>query len=216
MSQLQFHLLNVPMPPMLPKMVGVRSSARYFSICYYGSKATWSDGRNLATFNYYGVYNPLISHLALALDLSGFDLGSDDQYPTHNILFDREENKIYVGEYQRVAEFLDTQHPPTQPISLTAEELEELKLQVEAEFGSFEAGEIFDVEEMQKMGLFELFTGPSESQRQDTVALISWLDKYIDADLVDKYINAANQGNGAAYEAISRFKDRVILSQQLN
>lgn len=210
MPQLQFHLLNVPMPPMLPEMVGVRSSARYFSIGYYGSKATWSDGRNLATFNYYNVYRSLITHIALALDLTPFHLGSDDEYPTHNILFDREENKIYVGEYQRVAEFLDAQHPPIEPIQLTAEELEQLKIQIEAEFGSF------DADSMQKMGLFELFSRPSESQRQETTELIKWLDQFIDADLIDEYINAANSGNSAAYEAISMFKDRVILSQQLN
>lgn len=198
------------MPPMLPEMVGVKSDARYFSIGYYGSKATWSSGRSLATFNYYNVYRPLITHLTLALDLSGYNLGSDDEYPTHNILFDREESKIYVGEYQQVAKFLEAQHPPIEPVELTAEELEQLKLQIEAEFGSY------DEAKMQKLGLFELFTRPNESQRKETTELIKWLDKFINADLIDRYINAANQGSSAAYEAMSSFKNRVILSQQLN
>jgi len=40
------NLLPVPLPPMLPEMVGVGDS-RYFAMFYMGSKATWTDGRGL-------------------------------------------------------------------------------------------------------------------------------------------------------------------------
>ncbi|MEG4242963.1 hypothetical protein [Microcoleus sp. AT9b-C3] len=60
--------LPVPMPPMLPEMVGV-SNSQYFAMYYQGSKATWSNGRGMATFSYYAVYAPLIEHIALAIHL---------------------------------------------------------------------------------------------------------------------------------------------------
>ncbi len=83
MSISNFNLIPAPLPPMLPTMVGVPERSSYFSLCYYGSKATWSDGRSLGTFSYYGVYEPLIKHLALDIYLWHYHLGSDDEYPTH-------------------------------------------------------------------------------------------------------------------------------------
>ncbi len=41
MNEHNFTLLSVPLPPMLSKMVGVVGNSRYFSIAYWGSKATW-------------------------------------------------------------------------------------------------------------------------------------------------------------------------------
>jgi hypothetical protein len=41
------NLLPVPLPPMLPEMVGIVGDSRYFAMFYMGSKATWTDGRGL-------------------------------------------------------------------------------------------------------------------------------------------------------------------------
>jgi hypothetical protein len=36
------NLLPVPLPPMLPEMVGIVADSRYFAMFYMGSKATWT------------------------------------------------------------------------------------------------------------------------------------------------------------------------------
>ena len=92
----KFNLIPTPLPPMLPAMVGVPENSRYFSLCYYGSKATWSDGRSFGTFSFYAVYQPLINHMTLDIYLWRYHLGSDDKYPDHAILCDRTSSKMYV------------------------------------------------------------------------------------------------------------------------
>ena len=75
MSISKFNLIPTPLPPMLPGMVGVPENSRYFSLCYYGSKATWSDGRSFGTFSFYAVYQPLINHMTLDIYLWRYHLG---------------------------------------------------------------------------------------------------------------------------------------------
>ncbi|MEG4397416.1 hypothetical protein [Microcoleus sp. BROC3] len=71
------HFIELPvaMPPMLPGMVGVNNT-QYFALYYQGSKATWSNGRAMATFSYYAVYAPLIEHITLAIHLESYNLGT--------------------------------------------------------------------------------------------------------------------------------------------
>lgn len=100
----QFTLLPVPMPPMLPGIIGIVDT-QYFSIFYQGSKATWSNGRAMGTFSYYAVYAPLIEHPALAIHLEEYNLGSDDEPPEHAILCDCAEQKMRVGKCREIDRF---------------------------------------------------------------------------------------------------------------
>ena len=115
--------LPVPMPPMLPEMVGARDS-QYFALYYQGSKATWNNGRAMATFSYYAVYAPLIEHIALAIHLEPYNLGSDDEPPEHAILCDCVHHKMYVGAYKEIDYFLLQQQPKELP-ELLQQEFEE-------------------------------------------------------------------------------------------
>lgn len=96
MIGMYFIELPVPMPPILPEMVGATNS-HYFALYYQGSKATWSNGRAMATFSYYTVYAPLIEHITLAIHLESYNLGSDDELPERAILCDTVSHKMYVG-----------------------------------------------------------------------------------------------------------------------
>lgn len=101
-----FRLLPVPMPAMLPDVVGVNSDRRFFRLNYEGSKPFWSDGRAGATFSYVAAYEPFVDHLAVAINLFDVSLGHDDEPPSHALLIDRANAAVYVGEYGEVSRFL--------------------------------------------------------------------------------------------------------------
>jgi hypothetical protein len=79
-----FSPLSVPMPAMLPSLVGHNGISRFFSLYYYGSKAVWDTGWESSTFPYYAGYAPLINHPVVGIYLLDKDLGSDDCIPTIN------------------------------------------------------------------------------------------------------------------------------------
>lgn len=201
MNEHNFTLLSVPLPPMLPKMIGVVGNSRYFSIAYWGSKATWSDGRGLGTFSYFGVYSPLIEHPALAIHLEVYNLGSDDLPPTHAILCDRLEQKMYVGNYAEVEKLLETQHPPVP--NLSPEELSQLQEQIALNMADF------NLEQFQRLGMFELLTGHNQQQKQELVELVQWLDQLVTEDLLQQYVEAAENGNLTAILVMEKLLQRL-------
>jgi hypothetical protein len=168
---------------MLPEMVGIVGDSRYFAMFYMGSKATWTDGRGLGTFSYYAVYEPLTEHPALALDLEPYHLGSDDEFPTHAIVCDRLEGKMYVGDYPEVEKFLNIQHPPLP--TLSPEEVEQQRQRIEEELANF------DISTFQKLGMFELLAGHNQQQKQKLVELAHWLDQQLTEDSIRRYVEAA-------------------------
>jgi hypothetical protein len=193
----QFVELLVPMPPMLPRMVGV-SNTQYFAIYYQGSKATWSNGRAMATFSYFAVYEPLIEHIALAIHLAPYNLGSDDFFPEHAILCDCALNKMYVGTYKEIHYFLSQQHS------------DELRQFTEQEFeAAVKSLEDMNLEQMQSLGMFEMFGNINQRSRQQTVELVHWLDQYITEELIQQYIQLANRGNWTAMSALETLKSRI-------
>ena len=194
-----FNLLDIPLPPMLLQMAGVSVESRFISLYYYGSKATWSDGRSCATFSYFHCYEPLIHHFAVAIHLYPYHLGSDDEYPTHALVCDRVEEKLYVGSREEVEQFLEAQHPPRQPITSEAWEAIRAELALKQQP---------DIAQMQRLGMFELFGPPNPSMQQEAIELIHWLDQHIDEALVLKYLKAAKAGNHQAIFAIEGFKRR--------
>ena len=153
--------LPVPMPPMLPGMIGINNS-QYFAIYYWGSKATWTNGRGLSTFSYYGVYQPLISHITLAIYLERYHLGSDDELPQQAILCDCVLQKMYVGEYQEIDRFLRQQHSQEPHHALSSEELE----------AAMKTVENLSFEQMQRLGMFEMFGSTNPQAHQETAEIV--------------------------------------------
>jgi hypothetical protein len=194
--------LPVPMPPMLPEMVGT-SDTQYFALCYQGSKATWSNGRAMATFSYYAVYAPLTEHITLAIHLEPYNLGSDDELPEHAILCDCVHRKMYVGAYKEIDCFLLQQQPKELP-TLSQQEFE----------AAVKALENMSFEQMQKLGMFEMFGNTNLQARQQTVELVEWLDRQITEELIQQYIQCANRGNWTAITALETLQRRILESKK--
>jgi hypothetical protein len=189
--------LPVPMPPMLPEMVGA-SDTQYFALYYQGSKATWSNGKAMATFSYYAVYAPLTEHITLAIYLEPYNLGSDDDAPEHAILCDTVHHKMYVGAYKEIDYFLLQQHP------------KELLTLSEQEFEAAVKGlEDMSFEQMQKLGMFEMFGNSNSQARLATAELVHWLDREITEESIQQCIQLANRGNWTAMMALETLQRRI-------
>ena len=175
-----FEKLGIGLPPMLLQMAGYKANARFVALNYFGSKATWHDGRSLATFSYFSVYSPFIDHPAIAVVLhrANADLGSDDSEATHSLILDREANAVYLGRGSEVNRFLAGQHPPVEPIELTAEMRAELEKSFEEQMS--------DLSEMQFFGMFEMF-GADTSRQADTQNLINWLNENTPAEIREQF-----------------------------
>lgn len=92
-----FKQIDVPLPPRLLSMVGVKGDSRFVGLYYRGSKASWNDGRGSATFPFYTVWQPYINHLVIAIHLFDAHLGADDLEATHVFVCDRQHQKVYVA-----------------------------------------------------------------------------------------------------------------------
>ncbi|MCC3537577.1 MAG: hypothetical protein JGK03_26100 [Microcoleus sp. PH2017_25_DOB_D_A] len=193
----QFIELPVTMPPMLPGMVGV-SNVQYFALYYQGSKATWSNGRGMGTFSYFACYEPLIEHIALAIHLEPYNLGSDDVFPEHAILCDCALGKMYVGAYKEIHYFLSQQHS------------DELRQFTEQEFeAAVKALQDMSFEQMQRLGMFEMFGNTNPQACQQTVEMVEWLDQQVTEGLIQHYIQLANRGNWTAMRALETLQRRI-------
>ena len=83
---------------------------------------------------------------------------------------------------------------------LSQEQWEEMKAQLEAQTP-------MSIEEMQELGMFELFV-PNPKHKQKAIELIRWLDGYIDKRLISKYRDAASAGDSRAAWGLEMFKRR--------
>lgn len=197
--------LPVPMPPMLPELIGLTSDCRYFSLSYEGGKAWWTDGRAGRTFSYYAAYQPYIEHLAIAIHLVEMDLGSDDGPPTHALLVDRHAAEVYVGEYDEVRRWLKQQHLPRRPLTLA--EMEE----AEQERAALEQATL---DELRELGMFEFMLGATEGQKDKCWAMVAWLDDFITEDLLGAYLAASEAGNIEALHHLLQWQRRMAAPQQ--
>lgn len=175
-----FEKLGIGLPPMLLEMAGYKGNARFVGLNYYGSKATWHDGRGAATFSYFSVYAPFIDHPAIAVHLRGAnaDLGSDDSQPTHSLILDREGNAIFLGRGSEVSRFLAGQHPPVEPVEMT----DEMWAELEKTFTE----QMSDLSNMQFFGMFEMF-GADASRQAETQNLINWLNENTPAEIREQF-----------------------------
>jgi hypothetical protein len=202
-----FRLLPVPMPPMLPNVVGVKGDSRFFGLNYEGSKPFWSDGRVGATFSYSAAYMPYVDHLAMAIHLLDICLGHDDEPPTHSLLIDRKNAVVYAVEYAEIYRFLRRQHPPRRPI--TPEEIEEANKQL-ADL------ERMSLDQLRENGMFEFMLGPKPEQQERCQGMIHWLDQYITEELIRSYVTAAEAGRIEAFYHLDRFRQRIEYSRSIN
>lgn len=200
-----FKLLDVPLPPMLLQMAGVKGDSRFVSLFYAGSKATWSDGRGCATFPLFTVWQPYTQHLALAIHLFDYHLGSDDSEPTHTLVCDRQQQKVYIARWGEAERFLDSQHPPQQP--MTTQEWGQIKAQLAQH-------PPLDISQLQDLGMLELFMPPKPEHKERAVQLIQWLDQYIDQAVIRKCVEAAQAGDYRAVWALETFRRRCQQHQE--
>lgn len=194
-----FFLISVPLPPMLLAMAGVKGDSRFVALKYWGSKATWSDGRGSATFPFYTVWQPYIDHLAITIHLFDAYLGSDDCEPTHALVCDRANDLVYIAPIEEALRFLDSQHPPRQP--LTPQQWSEIKELIAQQ-------PPLEMSQLQDLGMFEVFTPPKREHTEAAVQLTQWLDGYVNKALISSYVDAAKTGNYQAIWALKTFKRR--------
>lgn len=194
-----FNSIDIPLPPMLLEMAGVKGDSRFVALYYWGSKATWNDSRGSATFPFYTVWQLYTQHIVLAIHLFDAHLGSDDEYPTHALVCDRACEKMYVAPIEEAMQFLDSQHPPRQPI--TPEQWQEIKAQ-------FAQQAPLELNQMQDLGMFEIFTAPKAEHKERAAQLLQWLDQYLNEALIRKYIDAAKAGNYQAIWALEALKQQ--------
>lgn len=197
----EFTEIPVALPPILMKMIGYPASARFVCLYYMGTCATWNDGRGLATFSYYRVYEPLKEHPAIALYLFDADLGSDDSFPTHALVCDRQERKLFVGDYEKAIRFVRQQHAGT-PVDemVVAEYKREIDDPVTA------AG-------FNRLGMFEIFTAPDAAAQRETELLRQWLDGYITEELINRLLAMVDEKDLRAYLPLSYIKHLIEAAQ---
>jgi len=128
----------------------------------------------------------------------GFRFGEFYELPEHAILCDTVRHKMYVGVYKEIDYFL-LQQPPHEPSQLIAQELEEAVTAVES----------MTLEQMQRLGMFEMFGNTNPQARQATAELVQWLDQQITGELIQQYIQLANRGNWTAVRALDTLKLRI-------
>lgn len=197
--------LPVPMPPMLPEIIGLTSDSRYFSLSYEGAKAWWTDGRAGHTFSYYAAYQPFIEHLAIAIHLFEADLGSDDGPPTHTLLVDRRAAEVYVGDYDEVRRWLKKQHPPHPPL---------MPAEIEKAGRQRAVMEEANLDDLRELGMFEFMLGATERQKDKCWAMVAWLDDFITEDLLKAYLAASEAGNIEARFHLLQLQRRIAAHQQ--
>lgn len=154
--------IPTPLPPMLLEMASVKVESRFVALNYQGSKATWSDGRSSATFPFYTVWQPYIEHIAVAIYLFDYNLGSDDYKASHTLICDRTQKRVYIAKCDKAERFLNSQHPKRQPI--TPQQWEEIKDRIAQQAPP-------EMSQLQELGMFEMFMPSLPEHRERMVQL---------------------------------------------
>lgn len=180
-----FTLLPTPLPPMLLPMAGVVVETRFIGLYYLGSKATWTDGRSSRTFPFSTVWQPYTRHPAMLFPLAslGVHLGADDREPTHQLVSDRTESRVYVAAWTEANRFLANQHPPLRSAAPAAWEA------VKAAISSLPQP---TMTQMQQLGMFEWFSSPTPPMLAAQTELVTWLNQYIDRSQIEYYAQLLN------------------------
>ncbi|HKC63173.1 MAG TPA: hypothetical protein VKB86_06020 [Pyrinomonadaceae bacterium] len=191
-----FTEIPVALPPVLMRLFRYPGNARFVALFYVGGKATWADGLVSATFSYYNAFQPLKDHPTVDIHLHDKDLGTDDTPPTHALLCDRQERKVFVGEIDEVLDLLSAQ----------ASELRDKEATVKYK-------ELFDeptnVSEMHVRGMFEFIGRPTPDAQAETEQLLRWLDGYITEDLIKRYLKMLEEHDLSALLPLQYIRQRA-------
>lgn len=178
------------------RLIRYPGDARFVALFYVGAKATWADGKASATFSYYSAFQPLRDHPAVDIHLRGKDLGTDDTPPTHALLCDRQERKMFVGEIDEMLDLLSAQ----------AGELrgDEAATRYEELFA-----DPANMSEMHARGMFEFIGHPTPDAQAETEQLLRWLDDYITEDLVKCYLKMLEEHDLSALLPLQYIRRRA-------
>ena len=191
-----FTEIPVALPPVLMRLIRYPGDARFVALFYVGAKATWADGLASATFSYYSAFQPLKDHPAVDIHLRDKDLGTDDTPPTHALLCDRQERKMFVGEIDEVLDFLSAQ--------AGGQRDEEAAARYEELFA-----EPTNMEEMHARGMFEFIGRPSPDAQAETEQLLRWLDGYITEDLIKRHLKMLEEHDLSALLPLEYIRRRA-------
>src|SRR5437764_11147421 len=109
--------LYTPVPPMLAEALGYTGQVFDHPLdpCWVGfywesslDKAMYDDGRTSGTGEYTG-YQAFVGHPKVAVHLRHFDFGSNEMPPSHYLIFDRAEHRLYELPVQLAQQFLQQQ-----------------------------------------------------------------------------------------------------------
>lgn len=186
----KMQLLPTPLPPQFVRLAEYEGGQRFLALWYQATQSCLADGRMMRGISFYRAYAPLADHISVSVYVKTLeaDLGSDDAPPTHTLVLDTSESKIYIGEFNLAQRLLETQYPSNQ---------QEIKAELKkAEKMMSKMKTANSLKDFQQYGMFEFF-GASLSAADDTtnkllLEMKDFLDQFVPpeiAELIKKYGN---------------------------
>lgn len=189
--------LPILTPKKLFELLEIPEQNKYVAIYYQGTNAIWTTGYSLRTFSYFGLYELMINHLAIAFYLDDeVDLGSDDTEPTHVLLFEKD-GFISIAEYLASERFLKDNNPAPPPLDKAdkAVDIAQWYEKIENNPGNF--------------GMFEMFAKPNPEFQQLAIEVIQDLDQQVTEEMFLKAIEIANKGSGRMLFIVNKILTRI-------
>lgn len=201
-----FILLSLPLPPMLMEVIGAAAvTDKQFIGIYSNNKPFWSDGGNGKTFSYRYAWEPFYAQLKVIIPAAFGRVVADEMesVPPHQLLCDRQEEKLYIAPFQAVERLLALQYPePTQP--LTDEERAAQQEAIEEMIARYEQ---MSLKQMQEFGMFELFLPPDPQQIEKCNQLVEWLNAHMEEAIITHFSRTLNISTEQAKEILKMIED---------
>ncbi len=125
------------------------------------------------------VYSAFVDHFAVEIHLIGCDLGSDDSYPVYGLLFDQQDNQIWLGQYRNLKTFLTKwqNYAYPQPV-LTLEQCEQIQENLQKFYQDiFQGNVLFPQLSAQEFG--DLVQAGMKLEQEAICAITQYLDQYL-------------------------------------
>ncbi len=184
--------LPVRTPEKLFDLLGIPEEVKYAAIYYQGSNPLVDTGYSVRSFSYYGLYEPMITHLAIFYYLgSNVNLGSDDFPPTDALIFQRD-GFIAVQDWKKTEYFLRKNNPAPQPKS--EEEIKQWYENIKKNPANF--------------GSFEIFNKVSPDFQELSISVIQDLDKQVTKEMLHNAIEIS-QSSPPLYFVLNRLMSRI-------
>ena len=179
-------LLDVPVPPMLEAAVGYGGQARFFGIYWgAGDESYHDDGRRSGTGNPHA-YLAFVRHPAVALELSGVNLGSSDDDAEYLLIIDRRDRRAFVTPTAEARRFLRGQwnESPVGPAVLTQDEFAAVFNQLGQDFKARPTPTAAEV------------VAAMKEQRRHESEMVAWLDATPHARRAGEVMRKMTECNG--------------------